>query len=81
MLEKGIDIELATELIVQAFNGSYDTAILVSGDEDYTRAVRYVQDQGKRVVVASFEATTAAEVRKLADKYIELDSIASQIER
>ncbi|MEF8773094.1 MAG: NYN domain-containing protein [Halobacteriales archaeon] len=79
-VEKGVDIQLATELIAQAYNGAYDVAILVSGDADYARAVRYVQDQGKRVVVASFEETTSSEMRKLADEYVELDSIASAIE-
>jgi uncharacterized LabA/DUF88 family protein len=79
-VEKGVDIQLATELIAQAYNGAYDVAILVSGDEDYSKAVRYVQDQGKRVIIASFKGSTSSEMRKLADEYIELDSIASEIE-
>lgn len=79
-VEKGVDIQLATELIAQAYNGAYDIAILISGDEDYARAVRYVQDRGKRVIIASFQGTTSSEMRKLADEYIELDSIASEIE-
>lgn len=79
-VEKGVDIQLATELIAQAYNHSYDVAIVVSGDEDYERAVRYVQDRGKRVIVASFRAATAPEMRKLADDYVPLDEIASDIE-
>lgn len=78
-VEKGVDIQLATELIAQAYNHAYDVAILVSGDQDYERAVKYVQDQGNRVIIAAFQATTASEMRKLGDEYIELDSIASTI--
>lgn len=52
-VEKGVDIRLTTELLAQGFNDSYDTAILVSGDDDYERAVEYVQSLGKRIVVAS----------------------------
>lgn len=78
-IEKGVDIELATELIAQGFNDSYEVAILVSGDADYTRAIRYVQDQGKVVVGSTFKANASGDLKETVDKFIDLGEFSSEI--
>ncbi len=80
-VEKGADIGLATEMIARGFNDSYDTAILVTGDNDFARAVRYVQDQGKRVSVASFESQISSAFQRVADEFIKLDERAQELGR
>lgn len=77
--EKGVDIQLATELIAQGFNDSYDSAVVVTGDADFERAIRYVQDQGKRVVGAQFEGSTAGDLKATVDEYIDLADLATDI--
>ncbi|MEO5358926.1 MAG: NYN domain-containing protein [Nitrospirota bacterium] len=51
--EKTVDVKLATDMIV--LKDIYDTAVIVSGDQDYVPAVRYIKDCGKHVVNVSFE--------------------------
>ena len=80
-VEKGADIGLATEMIAQGFNDCYDVAIVVTGDDDFSRSIRYVQDQGKVVKVAAFEASLSSNLRKVADDCIELDAIADDLAR
>ena len=53
-----------------AFANAYDTAILVSGDGDFVKAIEAVCDLGKHVEVACFPK--AYHVRQAADKVIEL---------
>lgn len=79
--EKEADIRLATEMIARGFNDSYDVAILVTGDRDFLRAIRYVQDQGKTVHVAAFQEPMAGKLRREADGYTYLDDIAEDIRR
>lgn len=79
-LEKGVDIRLTTEFIAHAYNDSYQTAILATGDDDYVRAVEHVQDAGKRVVIASWENNIGRQLKRVCDEYIELDNIADAIE-
>lgn len=79
--EKEADIRLATELIARGFNDSYDVAVVITGDKDFLRAVRYVQDQGKVVKVAAFEHTLSGDLRRTVDKFILLDDIADKIEK
>ena len=46
---KGDDIHLATDMLSLAYENSFDTAILVSGDGDFVPVIRKVQKFGKRV--------------------------------
>lgn len=43
MREKGIDVKLATDLIVGAVDGKYDTAILISSDSDLIPAIDWIR--------------------------------------
>lgn len=80
-IEKGVDVNLATELIAQGFNDSYDTALLVSGDADYNRAIEYVQDQGKRVVVVMFDNNASGGVKEVSDDFIDLAEYGNRLRR
>lgn len=51
--EKAVDVKLAVDLV--ALCDSYDTAIIVSGDQDYVPAVQMVKDSGKRVINVAFK--------------------------
>lgn len=51
-VEKGVDIKLASDMIGFAYNNTYDTSILVSGDGDFADAVKTVKNMGKHVINA-----------------------------
>lgn len=48
--EKGIDVKLATDLIVGAIDGRYDTAVVVSSDSDLIPAIDWVRHRNKKKV-------------------------------
>jgi len=48
--EKGVDVKLATDIIVGAVDGQYDTAIVVSSDSDLVPAIDWVRIRKKRKV-------------------------------
>ncbi|MFA6404554.1 MAG: NYN domain-containing protein [Candidatus Paceibacterota bacterium] len=48
--EKGIDVMLATDLIVGAVENVYDIAIVVSSDADLLPAIKWVRDRKKKHV-------------------------------
>ncbi len=52
--EKGSDVNLATRLLVDGFNGEYEQAAVVSNDADFAGAMRYVRDDlGHRVTLVN----------------------------
>ncbi len=72
--EKGVDIQLTTDLLTHSFKDNYDIAILVAGDSDYVGALQAVKDNGKNVQVALFgKERTSRPLREVADRVIALD--------
>ena len=58
MREKGIDVKIATDLIIGALDDKYDTAILVSSDSDLIPAIDIVKNRfNKKVEYIGFSIT------------------------
>ena len=76
-----VDIEMAVDMITLAPH--CDTIILFSGDGDFVSLVDAVQRVGTRVVIISSEktsdSTVADELRRQADEFVELTTIADHI--
>ena len=65
--EKGSDVNLATRLLVDGFNGEYEQAVVVSNDADFAGAMRYVRDVlGLRVTLVNTDPKNSSP-RELAD--------------
>jgi uncharacterized LabA/DUF88 family protein len=79
--QKGVDVALVTELLRMAREGVYDTAVVISGDNDYKNAVDCVKSMGKRVEVASFKEALGRDLKEVADKLIYIDNIFDKIKR
>lgn len=52
--EKGVDVQLAVDLLVGAYDNLYDTAILLSSDTDLIPAIKKVISLGKNVEYIGF---------------------------
>jgi uncharacterized LabA/DUF88 family protein len=52
--EKGVDVRIATDMIMLAWIDSYDIAVLVSSDSDFVPAVEFLHTKGKKVIHAQF---------------------------
>lgn len=73
-IEKGVDIQIASDMLKLAYNDAYDTAILISGDGDFVAAVEGVKDLGKHVENAYFKKGCSNYLSETCDKFILLDS-------
>ncbi|MBI3743714.1 MAG: NYN domain-containing protein [Chloroflexi bacterium] len=67
LVEKGVDIMLATDLLHYAWEDLYDVAIVVSGDGDFAYAVKTVKNMGKHVEIAAFPVNLSTEMAQIAD--------------
>ena len=72
--QKGVDVSLATDMLMHAFRDHYDTAVLVSGDADFADAVQAVKDLGRNVEIALFGPGSSRVLRDVADEVISLTS-------
>lgn len=74
-----LDVEIAVDMINLA--GKYDTAVLVSGDEDFVYALNAVAYKGCRVEVAGFRSSTAPRLIDAADYFIDLGEIIDLVRK
>ncbi len=74
-----LDVEIAVDMLSLA--GRYDTAVLVSGDEDFVYAINAVAYKGCRVEVAGFRSNTAPRLIDVSDFFIDLGEIGELIRK
>jgi uncharacterized LabA/DUF88 family protein len=82
-IKGNMDIELAIDVMEMAEH--LDHIVLFSGDGDFRRLVEAVQRKGVRVTVVSTVRSqppmVADELRRQADRFIELDTLSGDIAR
>jgi len=68
--QKGVDVQLAVDMLVGAFEGAFDVAVLVAGDADFIPVVEEVKRRGVMVVAAAEPVSLADDLRRVADRHI-----------
>lgn len=68
--EKGVDVQIAIDLVIGAAENSYDTAIIVSSDTDLIPAIKYIRSKGKTVEYVGFSSTPSLGMIKESDDRI-----------
>ena len=76
---KGDDTHLVSDFVGEAYENLYDTAILVSGDEDFISPIERVRRLGKKIENAYFSSSSSFNLRNACDSSIHLNNILSKI--
>jgi len=74
VVQKGVDVKIATDMLRFAYSNALDTAILVSGDSDFVPVVNAVKDLGKHVENAFVRSGQSRQLRQTCDRFILLDA-------
>ena len=77
-VEKGVDTSITIELFHFALDNVYDTAILVSNDEDFVPAIEYIQRRGNHIIHAGFK-NQGITVKKACWDHIDFEDIMSDL--
>ncbi|MBU3912838.1 MAG: NYN domain-containing protein [Nanoarchaeota archaeon] len=78
---KGDDVKMSNTLIMGAVDNSYDTAIVVSGDEDFIDSINIVKKRYmKRIENAYFSKSSSSNLRDACDFAINLNKIINKLE-
>lgn len=65
--EKGVDVQLAVDLLVGAYENKYDTAIIISSDTDLLPAIKKIKNLNKKVIYVGFSCQPSFAMQKNAD--------------
>ena len=72
-----LDVEIAVDML--SLVGNYDTAILVSGDEDFAYAINVIAYKGVRVEVCGFRGHTSPRLIDVSDRFVDFDTVIGEI--
>lgn len=64
--EKGVDVKLAVDLLVGAYDDIWDTAIIISSDSDLNPAIKKVKHLGKNVEYIGFSLNPCYSLQKFS---------------
>jgi uncharacterized LabA/DUF88 family protein len=78
---KKADLAVTIAVDMMSLIGSYDTAVLVSGDGDLAYAINAVSYKGVRVELVSLRSMTSDSLIDVADAYIDLNDIKADIQK
>jgi len=76
---KGDDVHLAVDLVSGAYEDLYDTAIIVSGDEDFVPAIKKSQKLGKKIINAYFKSSSSTSLKETCNDSIYMNDLIRQL--
>jgi uncharacterized LabA/DUF88 family protein len=77
-MEKGVDVRMASDMVYYAARDFYDTAIVVTEDQDFAPAIALVKELGKHVELALFPDAQSREMVRATDKVVNLEEVVNQ---
>lgn len=69
VFQKGVDVQLAVDLVSNAYLNNYDIAVLFSGDIDLYESIKLVKSLGKQIIIFSHEKLMAQDMITISDFY------------
>ena len=77
---KGDDVKMSNTLLMGAVDKLYDTAIIVSGDEDFIDSIKIVRKKyNKKAGNAYFSRSSSSNLRRICDFTININKILDKI--
>lgn len=67
--EKGVDVNIAVDLLVGAYENTYDAALLISSDTDLIPAIKKVKSLGKKLEYIGFMHSPSRALQKQSSRY------------
>jgi uncharacterized LabA/DUF88 family protein len=79
LIEKGVDVLIATDMLWNGLKGYAEHIVLVSGDADLVDAIMRLMDNGVRVTVAMFPHHASQSIMRTPDRFIDLSEHADSL--
>lgn len=76
--EKGVDIGLAKEMLVNSFNQNFDLGTIIAGDEDYLELITEVKRYGPILGGGFIKSGLSPKIRLSFDLFCQMDEMTDQ---
>ena len=78
VMQKGVDVQLAVDLVDFTHKNLFDIAVILSGDIDLLESVRTSKGMGKQIIIFGNSSVTAEEMKRNADLFIDIGRFSEE---
>jgi|GEM_PF-792193 len=78
VVQKGVDVQLAVDLVTNAYLNTYDIAVVFSGDVDLLESIKTVKNLGKHVIIFSHHHNIAKDMIKESDMFVDFQKLKDE---
>lgn len=75
IFQKGVDVQLAVDLVDFTHKNVYDVVVLLSGDIDLIESIQTAKNLGKHIILFGDRSVTAEELKRNIDLFIDLNRL------
>lgn len=75
IFQKGVDVQLAADLVDFTHKNVFDIAIILSGDIDILESIKIAKGMGKQIIIIGDRSVTAEEMKNIADLYVDMGKL------
>ena len=79
VFQKGVDVQLAVDLVSNAYLNNYDIAALFSGDIDLLESLKLIKNLGKQIIIFSHYRNVAKEMVRESDLLVDFQKLDNPI--
>ena len=77
--QKGVDVQMAVDMVMAVVEFDYDLVIMGSGDEDFIPAMEPVKRRGAELWIAAVGANISGRMIAMADRFVRPDDYKNRI--
>ncbi len=74
VFQKGVDVQLAVDLVSHAHMNNFDAAVICSGDLDLLESLIVVKNLGKKAILVSHPENVSNKMIQISDSFIDLSN-------
>lgn len=78
VFQKGVDVQIASDLVDFTYKNIYDICVLLSGDVDLLESVKITKSTGKHVIIFGDSSVTAEEMKKYSDMFVDISRFTEE---
>lgn len=72
IFQKGVDVQIAVDLVEFSYKNVFDIVVLMSGDIDLLESIKTAKSLGKHVIILGDDSVTAEEMKREADLFVDI---------
>jgi uncharacterized LabA/DUF88 family protein len=78
IFQKGVDVQLAVDLVDFTHKNIFDIAVVLSGDIDLLESVKTSKGMGKQIIIFGDSRVIAEEMKKYSDMFIDIGRFSKE---